>query len=538
MTSLRKYLYFLLLPTLLLLMVGCGGSSSSDNNSVPTVSVSGTVHAGPVSGATVTVTTPAGGVVAGPVTTGSDGSYTIAIPTTALAGDLVFEASGGTFPDEAVPTATNVPLTSLSAFVAAGTMAGGANVTVDPSSTIIRKLIASGKSKAAAETAFRNAFGYTPDCSIRPTFANISTNATDMQRLAGIRAAAFSQLNKELTGDPARQFEVLQSLASDLGDDVLDGRNNGAPVVTASGTAIPEDICNRFSGALIDFQTSANNRTRMTPDRIGTPVFAKTALTPSYKVEYLPGTMAAAQGKTSFKIRLTERSSGAAAPGKSVTLFPYMYMATKSHTSPVYPVVVDNNDGTYSCTVYYVMPTMMNGVSMGVWKLTVKVGTEAADFFPTVAMSMGSTSLTKLTGINDAISTMAGPEKRTYFLFNDGLVSNSGSYSFGLFLATKENMLSFPQVTVGSQLKDASGATWTVNEIEVLVSTNLTEWLNATDIGNGRWSVSGLTGLAPGVTGKVYVKLLVNGEQKTTNGSSIAADGLNAYQTFSVIPAT
>ncbi len=531
MKIIRAYLFQLLKISLLsLLLAGCSGSSAE-----PTTAISGSVFAGPAAGSSVSVKNSAGTIVAGPVTTAGDGSFTIAIPTSALSSDLIFEANGGTFPDEASAT-SGVTLGALSSHATGGTLTAGANVTIDPGSTIIQKLVAGGKTRSAAETLFNGAFGYTHDATVTPTFANISSVATTAQRLCGLRAAAFSQLTKDLGLTPARQFELIQALADDLSDGVLDGKKSGVPVTTASGTPLPEDIGNRFANALVSFQNSTLNKSKLTPDKIGAPPFVKTALSTSYKVEYLPGDMAAAQGKTSFRIRLTNRSDGTAASGKTVTLRPYMYMATKSHTTPADPVV-DNGDGSYSCTVYYVMSTAMNGVSMGVWELKVTIGTESVIFYPNVAMPMGNTPLAKLFGSNDSIAGMAGVEARTYFLFNDGLSSGmGGSYSFKLFLATKEMMTSFPAVKVGSQLKDKNGTLWTVNTITVEASTDKINWIAATDNGNGHWSVTGLTGLTSGVAGKIYVRLTVNGEQKTTDGS--AAAGTNGYQEFTVTPSS
>jgi hypothetical protein len=181
----------------------------------------------------------------------------------------------------------------------------------------------------------------------------------------------------------------------------------------------------------------------------------------------------------------------------------------------------------------------MNGMSMGVWELKVTVdGSESARFYPTVDMPMGITTLAKLSGVSDAIMGMAGLEKRTWFLFNDGLSGTSGSSSFKLFLATKEmgTMLTFPAVKIGDTLKNESGTSWTVNTITIEASTDKTTWVPAIDSGNGHWTAAGLSGLTAGAPGKIYVRLTVNGELKTVDGLALAADGANGYQTFSVTP--
>lgn len=521
-----------------LVISACGGSGSS-TPSATTASVSGTVLAGPATGAVVTV--KANGIeVARSAPTAADGSYTVVIPIPELSRDLNFEASGGTFPDEATST-TGVALGAFSAFAAAGTLTTGSNVTIDPSSTIVQKLVAGGRTKVAADAAFAAAFGYTPDCSIKPAFATMSSASTTTQRLAGLRAAAFSQLTKDLGLTPDKQPELIQALADDLSDGVLDGlKTGGTAVTTASGFLIPVDIASHFANALMTFQTSPLNKSKLTPDKIGALPFVKTAQTASYNIEYVPGATAAAMGKTTFKIRLTNRSDNTPASGKTLVVKPFMYMATKSHTTPM-EAPIDNGDGTYSCTVYYVMSSAVGGMSMGVWELKATIGTESATFYPFVGTPVGSDMLTKLSGVTDAIMGMAGVEKRTWFLFNDGLAATTGgNYTFNIFLATKENgmTLSFPAVTVGSVLKNQSNVSWTVGSIVMDVSTDKTTWVSATDLGNGHWSAAGLTGLTAGTPGKIYVRLYVGDgtttEQKTTDGAAVGA--ANGYQTFNVTP--
>ncbi len=532
-----KFIQLLTLTLLLGVMAACSSSSSSE-----TTTVNGSVFAGPANGAKVKVKNVLG-TYSTSVTTGTDGTFSVTLPNAVVSSELIFEAKGGTYTDEATAT-SGVTFGALSAHVAAGTLNSGAQVTVDPSSTIIRELLRVKKgpeNRAAALAAFANAFGYTPDTTIKPVFAGLSTAATTAQRLAGLRAAAFSQLAKDLGITPAKQHELILALAEDLSDDTLNGlKTGGGAVTTASATAIPTDIDTRFANALMAFQLDSTlNKSKLKPDQIGAPAFTKTALTTSYIVEYVPGTMAATTGKTMFKIKLTNRSNGTIASGKTVTLRPYMYMSTKSHTTPMESVVESSSvPGTYDCTVYYVMSSAMNGMSMGVWELKVTIdGTEVVKFYPVVGMPMGTTKLAKLIGINDAIMGMAGQEKRTWFLFYDNLtLAMGGTYTFKLFLATKEMgaMLSFPAVKINDTLNNAAGTSWTVNTILVEASTDKTTWVTATDLGSGHWSAAGLTGLSAGTAGSIYVRLTVNGEQKTLDGNAVGAT--NGYQTFTVTP--
>src|SRR5512138_3332612 len=106
MIAFQRYTLGALLFSLVLIIAGCGGGSGGGSGgsspAATTTTISGTVLAGPTAGSTVTVKT-AGGLVVATSTAPTDvnGAFTVAIPSSALTSDLVFEASGGTFPDEA-----------------------------------------------------------------------------------------------------------------------------------------------------------------------------------------------------------------------------------------------------------------------------------------------------------------------------------------------------------------------------------------------------------------------------------------------------
>jgi len=391
---------------------------------------------------------------------------------------------------------------------------------------------AHGKTINEAETAFQGAFGYTPDISITPV--NAPPSGTDMSGcLSGLRAITFSKLTEDLGLAPEHQFDLLGALAGDLDDGQLDGMNGAAPVTIVAGTDMPEDIQNRFEHALTGLLSDSTvNHTGLTPDQIEMLPFSKVALTDTYRLEYVPGMMAAQQGKTTFKIRITIRNDGSPAAGLGVSLMPMMYMAAHNHSTPVDSVTEDGaNPGTYICSVYYLMAS---GSSMGYWELKVMVGGmmgETATFYPSVGMAMGADTVRAiLKGQSDMITGMLGPENRTYYLFNDG----ADSSSFNFFIAAKESMMNYPAISTGTVLHDESGTQWTVNPIEVSVSTDETNWIPATDYTGGHWSVSGLSGLTAGTTGTIYVKITINGEQKTTDGSAVSVT--NGYAAFTVTP--
>jgi hypothetical protein len=521
----------LIFTIVLLSLAGCG--TDSGNAASQNAAITGIVFAAPVAGASVTVKDNNGTLVAGPVATAADGTYSITVPASALASDLRIESIAGTYEDEA--TGATATAGALAAFVSGGTLTAGA-VHLDPSSTIIHALITEhGKTPAEANAVFSAAFGYTPDTSVAPK--NAPPSGSDIsESLAGFRAGVFSQMTMDLNLAPEKQFELLAALAKDLADDELLNGSAG----TIDGTGLPEDIQNKFECALASYQSNTTcNKTGLTADEIGSLPFSKIALTDSYKVEYVPGMMDAQQGKTSFKLRVSGRTDGSPVAGLSVSLMPMMYMATKNHTTPV-DSVVDNNDGTYSCTVYYLMSSAMNGMSMGYWELAVTIsGTanEKAVFYPYVGMSMSEDTVrAALKGVSDLISSNSGTatEKRGYYLFNDGLSGTTGNHALSLFIAAKESMMSFPAISTDSSLHDEAGNAWTITAMAVEGSTDNATWISGTDAGGGHWSLSGLAGLASGQTGTVYVRMTINGEQKTTDGNT--PSGTNDFATFTVTP--
>jgi hypothetical protein len=452
------------------------------------------------------------------------------IPTAALASDLIISSNTGMFTDEA--TGIDTPAKELAAYVAGGSLSSASFVNLEPASTIVADLVKNhGKTLTEANTIFSGAFGYTPDISVAPKNASTAGVA---ERLAALRAITYSQLTKDLSLGPNEQFDLLTAIAEDLADGVLDGTNASTVVSLGTGT-VPEDIGNRFEHSLVSLLTNTTcNKTGLTTAEIGSLPFAKVALTNTYKVEYLPGMMSATQGKTSFKIRITNRSDGSAATGKAVSLMPMMHMATMSHATPVDVVTESGTPGTYDCTLYYLMAS---GPGMGYWELKVMIGMESATFYPSVGMAMGSTTVrATLKGQSDLIGSMMSSSKRTYYLFRDGLVSGATS-TFNLFIAAQESMMSYPALSTLSTttLHDQSGTPWTVSAVSVLASTDGSTWSSpAVETATGHWSFSGLTGLVSGQTGTIYVKLNVNDEDKTTDGNP--ASGANGYATFTVTP--
>ena len=529
-----------------LLMVACGGGGSSQNTDT---SITGSVVAAPVSGASMLVKDTGGNTIAGPVTTASDGAYSVDVPDSSLAGVLIFESTGGTYTDEATGQSGNAG--TLSAYVSGGNLSAGSAVHLTPASSIVQRMVADhSMTLSAAQSAFDSAFGFADDTSIAPADATNPTGSpTQAELLAGLRAAAFSQLNMDLGLTVSQQFDLLAALAEDLSDGSLDGG------VTASLT-LPADIQNRFTMAIMNFHGSTNDATGLANNMIGGTTFAKVGLSDladgspgSYKVEYIPGMMMTMEGKTMFTLRILNLD-GTPATGLTPTLMPMMHMTDGEgkdmmHSSPSDGCMATDAAGETMCTVYYLMASnMANGMSMGYWELMVMpVMGESTTFYPQVMMDMnmgntlGKVILKGLTTGTDMIAGMMMPENRTYYLFRDGLSGTTGNHTFDLFVAAKESMDSYPAVSVGTVLNSGDASyELTADPMTVEVSSDESTWVAATDGGSGHWSVTGITGLTDGSAGTLFVRVTITSEQKTTDGAAQAGNGTNDYARFTVTP--
>ena len=122
-----------------LCLTACGGSSSNGNAGSSTTTITGSIFAAPVSGASVSVKDTNGNVIAGPESTDSNGEYSISIPNANLGQDLVLESTGGSFMDEATGTSTSA--NTLTAYVPANSLSSGSQIHATPGSTIIERLM-------------------------------------------------------------------------------------------------------------------------------------------------------------------------------------------------------------------------------------------------------------------------------------------------------------------------------------------------------------------------------------------------------------
>ena len=522
------------LNTLVACSLGTLAACSSDSTtSTPetTTAISGSVFASNVNGAEVSVENSSGAVIAGPVTTVADGSYSTDVPDSALASDLFFRSSGGLFDDEATGAAgIGTAAGAMAAHIAGGSLSAGDSVHVTPGSTIHAGLVGDhAKDATAARTTFFQAFAYHPDTSTAPvdvTTADALT-ADDMSRVAGHHAAVMSQLTQNLGLAAADQFDLFAALAQDLSDDTLNGVDgSGAVAIGSTGTNLPADILAQYISTSASFTTLE---------------------TASYEIEYSASGMTT-HGKEKFTLTITNKSDGTGVTGLvgsgGLAVMPMMYMAEMMHSTPMYSIEEPDpiaQAGVYEVTLFYLMPSRMMDTTMGTWSLKVMVNMESAIFYPNVTMAMGDTVRVQLKGIDDTIIDMNGLEVgRTYNLFKNSLSTVPGGTNndlFSVFIAPIETMMSFPPLVVPDTLESGMGGTpLDVDTVVVDVNVNDTGWGNAlvTSNGGGVWDLSGLT-LNDGVENTIKVRLTVNGETKTTNGLAAEAD-VNDFATFTVTP--
>lgn len=524
-----KLTLFTLAALVTLMISACGSSSSTP---AATTAVSGSVVAAPIAGAKVTVKNNGGGTVT-TATSGADGSYSVNIPDASFASDLVIESVGGTYTDEATGIA-GVSAGTLSAYIAGGTLSATASTAhVTPSTTIVRNLVAGGKTLTEANTIFNTAFGYTPDTTIKPDMASASTDATTQaaQKLAGFHEAVFSQLVKDLGLAEDHQFDLIDALTTDLLDGTLDGMQGTTAILISGHHPMAADMQNKFELATTNWKANTLNTCGLTAADIGNLPFAKTVLTASYKVEYVAGTMAAMQGKTSFTIKVGNITTGAAVTGLTPTLTPKMHMATMSHTTPV-DSVTDNGDGTYTCVVYYLMAS---GSAMGYWELKVALGGETAIFYPNVGMSMGDITKVNLKHSADTYTSMGSTSVRGYPVFKESLTIMGGMGTLKLFIAAQEGMTSWPALKTGLSLNSAA---FTVNTLAVEASTDGgTTWSAMTEQSTaGHFTLANIAGLASGTQATFLVRLTINGNVYNNSSTGTAGGTATDYATFTLTP--
>ena len=520
-----------------LVLHGCKGGAEV---STP-VAITGHLGGAGISGATVTMGSFS-------TTSDSNGDYSLSIPEGAFTSEMVISSTGGSYVDEVSgQTVTLDAATGLSAYVPANSLSAMATeVNLNAGTTVVYlgalKAVeyhaAHGHTHTLEDTYgdvsgyFNTAFGYSPDFTTKAVSAAATPASTDSdaQKLAGLREAAFSQLAKDLLGSADSKMDLLMALGSDLGDGALDGMGETS-ALSVGNTSLPATLQNKWETSLVTYLTGSSNKSALTADKIGALPFAKKATTSNYIVTYTAGTMAAAQGLTTFELAVTDLS-GNAVSGALISLTPMMYMASMTHASPQDGCTLKSGStNTFTCKVYYLMA---GGAGMGYWKLSAKVtkngANETAVFYPAVGMAMSDTARVTL---RSTVLESAASTKRYYYVFKDSVSTGS----FGVFLATQESMMSFPTLKTGTTYNAGGAYALTPSTITVEYSKDKTTWTAMTSASNdGHYTASGL-GLTAGTATSLYVRVKLDGDGSVYATSDGTTSG-TAYGTFTVTPSS
>ncbi len=551
----------------------------------------------PTTGTTSTSTTVNGQAIAGAVNgtlhvhdandnhfataTITNGQFSVEIPNDKLSGELDFEVTGSYRDEVSGQTVTLTVANPLALRVAANTYQAGTlgNAPVTPDTTMIRTMVANGKTLTAAETAFQTAFGYKPDLTATPfdpyTTQSITTQTTADQT-AAFRVGVWSQLGKDLGLTATDLAELPIKLADDLADGTLDGVAAGNPVTLTSGVNLQAlnqtmPLANRLSVAISSFAGSAANVAGVAAPSMGLPPITADMPGTSKTITLGNGTrqinvkidtpatapfqMGYRNVKTTHKITLTDAATtlpvniNTDANINSIAFKPWMYMfAGHQHGSPFGAINTTQAAlGIYTVDTYYLMPTgmMMNGTvePMGQWDLEVKLGDTTAPatdpyayshFFPNVMMNMG-TDLLLAKGINaaDTWTDMMGVTKpREYRVWLQDVVANAGGghdlsiYATTLGMNMSAGGMIFPPVYQGFSVMMPA---YMINTVSCDVST---DGLATNDVAkvwqampmtvtNGQYKITGLSGLSTTAQNTLDIRLTVNGNVMLDAGGNL-----------------
>jgi hypothetical protein len=254
----------------------------------------------------------------------------------------------------------------------------------------------------------------------------------------------------------------------------------------------------------------------------------------------------AKEGKSVFNLNLKD-DSGTAIASVTPNMTPMMAMdeamGGHNHSTPSTGCTATDTDGNSQCTVYFLMPSVSaNGNTMGEWSLNFSVPNSEGSVSYSPNVVANSTAKAQLKGgMDDQISSMAmstmamtmdsmpSTEARTYYIFNNGISKIGDTSSVEMFLAAKESMMSFPALTDNVVLNIDTNNALTIDSqsITLKVSADKETWVNATSLNaaKGTWKAEGITNL----TQTLFIKLSVNGVEKTTDGE-VAGDDNSSTQ--------
>lgn len=257
------------------------------------------------------------------------------------------------------------------------------------------------------------------------------------------------------------------------------------------------------------------------------------------------------KGVANVLVTVTD-NDGNALPDESVTVTPNMKMADlpdgsegMEHGTPFSANSgALNEDGQFNTTAYFLMPSAMGDTPMGDWSIEVAFEGESKTF--DINVDMATSDVKKLIDEEDQIPKMAMDtdmanmemENRWYYLFERARMTMDDMNSFEVFIAAREDMLTYPAVAIGKTLNEGvMGAALTITNVSVEMCNTINDcapqsinWVSAAAVADqpGVYKAIGL-GLVGDDSDEVEVRLTVNDSLKTSNGTQT---GLNARFAF------
>ena len=576
-----------------LLLAACGGGGSSVVGGSTTTTISGAAVAGAVNGNVTVKDAVSGAVLASVPAVG--GKFSVSLNNSALAGELLFEATGSYIDEASGQTVTLTVGNALRLRAAANQYTSGVagNAPITPDSTVIANLAAlPGQTLTSAKNTYNMAFGYTPDMAATPfdPYGALPAGVpnTSNHAAAAFRAGAYSQwaMGLGLTA-PVDIAGLPAALATDLLDGTLNGANAGAPVmvgaVNLQALHAQQKLAARWLVAMADFAGSTKNMAGAKTPTMGFPMMAalsdaagttrqvtvgaatwNVTLTDSYTAPFGPGFNVA---RTTHRIAVADAATGLpvnlTAAGIAASHKPWMHMLSgMGHSSEA--GMLDTAlaaTGVLTGDVYYRMATgmTMGGMTtpMGIWDYEVKFCTGAmpavcssAIFHPEVKSVMAPTILTSAgSSPYDQTSNMMGmATNRSYKVWLHAATPNlAGGHDLSVFVATSNKTpaggmggmggmtmggFTFPAVYPTQTLNDSMGAVVTLATVVVEVSTDGgVTFVPMTEVMNGMMH----TGIyrAVGLVGLTAGVLATPLVRLTVNGNAmLTAAGANPSLAF------
>jgi hypothetical protein len=229
-------------------MAGCGGGGGGAPGVSPSpgepaaTTIAGSVVKGPVSGATVTAYSVAGGMMgAALISTTTDAQGSFAMPMPGDAGPIMLRVTGGTYTDEATGAKVTFAPGQMMTAVLSSLASGTASVQVTPLTAMAQAMAAgmpggmTGANVDAANAAV-GAYFMAGDIvhtrPVNPLVGGSGAGATAAMANYGMALAAMAQYAKDAgVSSPA----FVGSMMLDAADGVLDGKAGTAPIAMGPG---------------------------------------------------------------------------------------------------------------------------------------------------------------------------------------------------------------------------------------------------------------------------------------------------------------